>query len=297
MKIGITPLIAENFAPSNVKGLAVFDGDKKICDVDVSKMRLPALGEKLYSFGVVSDMHFAKTTASWNPDGKFDNALTCFESMGCVFCAHAGDITQTGFYTDGDTANFAPEQFARYKAVCDKHTIPVYGICGNHDSYVNPITNDLTELKAYTGNDLYYTVAQGNDLFIFLGQPQGSKPMGDDALQWLSETLEANRGKRCFVFVHPHISCGNPLGAYTSNNLFANWGTNTETFKTLLKQHKNVILIHGHSHTKFECQELDERANYTDADGFKSVHVPSLGRPRNVVDGVLSGYSDTESEG
>lgn len=296
MKIGITPLIAENFVQSNVSGLAIFDGDTKICDIDISKMRLPDLGTKLYSFGVVSDLHFAGTSAAWNPDTKFDNALTYFENMGCVFCAHAGDMTQTGFYVDGDAVNLAPEQFARYKAVCDKHSIPVYGVCGNHESYVNPITDNLTELKAYTGTDIYYSVPQGNDLFIFIGQPQENKPMGDDALQWLYETLETNRNRRCFVLVHPQISSGNPLGAYTSNNFFQGWGTKTTAFTNLLKHYKNVILIHGHSHTKFECQALDKKANYTAADGFRAVHVPSLSRPRNVVDGVLS-YADAESYG
>ena len=292
MKIGITPLIAENFAPSNVLGLAIFNGDTKICDVDISKMRLPTLGEKLYSFGIVSDLHFHRTSASWNPDGKFDNALTYFERMGCAFCTHAGDTTQTGFFVEGDTVNLAPEQFARYKAVRDKHSIPVYGICGNHESYVNPITNNLTELKAYTGTDLYYSVAQGNDLYIFLGQPQGNKPMSDEALQWLYSTLETNRNKRCFIFVHPDISSGNPLGAYTSNRLFNNWGTKTTAFTNLLKHYKNIILFHGHSHFMFECQALDNTANYTDIDGFKSVHTPSLSRPCDIIDGVRTSQDD-----
>lgn len=296
MKIGITPFIAENFAPPNIKGLAIFNGGTKICDVDISKMQLPTLGEKLYSFGFVSDLHFYKSTVAWNPDGKFDNALTYFETMRCAFCAHAGDMTQTGFYNEGDTVNFTSEQFARYKAVRDKHSIPVYGICGNHESYVVPIANNLTEMKAYTGTDLYYSVAHGNDLFIFIGQPQGDKPMTDEALQWLYETLEANRNKRCPIFVHPQLSSGNPLGAYASNNFFQGWGVKTTALENLLKHYKNTILVHGHSHTKFECQALDKKANYNAGDGFRSLHAPSISRPRIVVDGVLAA-DDTGSEG
>ena len=188
-------------------------------------------------------------------------------------------------------------QFTKYKEICDRHTIPVYGICGNHESYVNPITNNLNELKTYTGTDLHYTVTQGNDLFIFIGQPQGSTPMTDEALQWLYDTLEANRNKRCFIFVHPHISSGNPLGAYSSNPIFDWWGEKTTVFKNILSYYKNTVLFHGHSHTKFECQEVDSEANYSEKDGFKSVHIPSLGRPRKITDGVLSGYINTESEG
>ena len=297
MKIGITPLIAANFVPPNVKGLTIFNGNTKVCDVDISKMQLPNIGTKLYSLSLVSDLHFSNTSAEWNPDGKLDKALTFFESYGCVFCANAGDITQTGFFNEGDAVNFAPEQFSRYKAVCDKHSIPVYSICGNHESYVNPIINNMTELELYTGKGLYYSVSQGDDLYVFIGQPQGNRPMTDEALQWLCETLEVNRNKRCLVLVHPHLSSGNPLGAYTSNNFFQGWGTKTTAFKNLLCHYKNTILVHGHSHTKFECQALDKKANYNADDGFRSLHIPSLGRPRTVVDGALGGYDNAGSEG
>jgi predicted phosphodiesterase len=231
---------------------------------------------------------------AWNPNEKFDNALTYFETQGCVFCTHSGDITQTGLYNEGDTVNLAPQQFEVYKQICDSHTIPVYGICGNHESYVVPITNNLTELEYYTETNLYYSVEQGDDLFIFIGQPHGSRPMSDEALQWLADTLETNRNKRCFIYVHPHISSGNPQGAYTSNPIFDWWGTKTTAFKNLLNHYKNTIVFHGHTHVKFECQEVDKDSTYSTKDGFKSVHVPSLSRPRNVINGALSG-ADSES--
>ena len=147
------------------------------------------------------------------------------------------------------------------------------------------ITSNLDKWGTYTGkNVLHYSVSQGNDLFIFIGQPSGSTPMSDEALQWLYETLEANRNKRCFIFVHPDISSGNPLGKYESNRLFDGWGTKTTAFKNLLRHYKNTVLFHGHSHFMFECQELDVTANYTEKDGFRSVHVPSLSRPTDILD-------------
>ena len=289
--------IPQNTAPSGAKTIGVYDGNgKKVCTIPLGKLAQPT-GEKLYSFGLVSDMHFARVSVDWTPDTKFDNALTYFESKGCVLCAHCGDMTQTGLFSESDTENMNTAQFENYKAVCDKHSISVYGICGNHESYVVPISNNLNELKTYTGTDLYYTVSQGNDLFIFIGQPQGNTPMNDTALQWLYNTLETNRNKRCFIFVHPHISSGNALGAYTSNNIFEWWGTKTTAFKNLLAHYKNTVLFHGHSHISFKCQELDKEANYSTKDGFKSVHVSSLGRPRKITDGVLSGYLSSESEG
>lgn len=297
MSYKYTHFIPENAAPKGAKEIGVYDSTgKKVLSIPLGTLA-PVTKTKLYSFGLVSDIHLYSSEPSWNANTKFDNALTYFENEGCVFCAHSGDMTQTGLFNEGDTVNMDVGQFAKYKEICVKHTIPVYGICGNHESYVNPITNNLTELKSYTGTDLHYTVSQGNDLFIFIGQPKGNTPMTDEALQWLQEILEANKNKRCFIFVHPHISSGNPLGAYTSNPIFDWWGAKTTTFKNLLNQYKNIVLFHGHSHTKFECQELDSEANYSTKDGFKSVHIPSLGRPREIVDGELSGYLNTESEG
>lgn len=54
---------------------------------------------------------------------------------------------------------------------------------------------------------------------------------------------------------------------------------------------------------KFESQEFDKCANYTDKNGFKSVHVPSLGSPRRLLntDGdwdvvAPDGYAQPESQ-
>jgi predicted phosphodiesterase len=295
MSYKYTHFIKQNIAPNGAENIAVYnENGEKIYSIPLGRMAKPTK-QKLYSFGLVSDTHLYKTQPTWQANTKFDNALTYFENQGCVFCAISGDVTDTGFYNYGDNVNFEVGYFAKYKEICDKHNIPVYMLCGNHESYEVNIENNLTELKAYTGCDLYYTVAQGNDLFIFVGQAKETIPMSDEALQWLYTTLETNRNKRCFVFVHPDISSGNPLGVYATNRLFQNW-KHFSLFKRLLNHYKNTVLFHGHSHTKFECQELDENANYSTIDGFKSVHIPSLGRPRNVINGALSN-ADSESQG
>lgn len=277
--------IPQNTAPKGAKRIGIYDGNgKKVCNIPLGTLA-PPTGTKLYSFGLLSDIHLYKkgvAWVNWNPDGKFDDALSFFESQGCAFCAHCGDFTQTGLYDEGDKVNIVPDQFAYYKEICDKHAISVYGCCGNHESYVVPIVNNPNELVYYTGTSLHHVVTQGNDLFIFLGQPNGNTPMSDEALQFLQITLEANPNKRCFVFVHPHLTSGNPLGAYAKNPLFQNWhGLNA--FKGLLNSYPKTVLFHGHTHVKFECQEQDDVSTYSNADGFHSVHVPSLSTPRDVV--------------
>lgn len=293
MKIGITKLIPENIAPENVSSLAIFDGDTKICDIDIAKMK-PVLGEPLYSFGLLSDIHLWKTNSSSYAysNEKFDNALSFLENQNCALCVVCGDLTITGFYLRTDDADASTQtldegQFAQYKEICDKHTIPVYELMGNHESYYGmPISDNLDKMETYTGKgELSYTVAQGDDLFILCGQNHGSSVMSDEDFAWLEETLEANKDKRCFVFIHPYIEedSGDAMDV-RENSIFDYWGTaKTTNFMNLMRQYDNVILFHGHSHMKLECQELDVNANYTERNGFKSVHVPSSATPRYAV--------------
>ena len=311
MKIGTTKLIAENIAPPNAKSIVVYDGNgNMVCTIPLGRMTPPTKA-KLYSFGLVSDIHLYKDGVdwvTWNPNEKFDNALSYFENKGCTFCVVCGDLTQTGFYsrtteTDESTTYLDESQFAKYKEICDKHTIPVYEIMGNHESYYSmPITLNMvvddgeekSNLEQYTGkNVLFYTVEQGNDLFILCGQPEQNTVMSDTDYQMLVETLEANKNRRCLVFVHPYIEedSGDPLDV-RENSLFENWGAKKNSFMNLLKQHPNVVLFHGHSHMKFENQEYDVNANYTERNGFKSVHIPSLCVPREINFDTMKSQDD-----
>lgn len=294
-----THLLPQNIAPKGTKSIGVYnDKGKRIVTIPLGNLT-PVDKEKLYSFGLVSDLHITGTSVVWQPSSKFDNALSYFESENCAFCVVCGDLTNTGFYgrtdeSDASTAYLRETQFAEYKVVCDKHSITVYELCGNHESYYGmPITNNLNLLEVYTGKGvLSYTVTQGNDVFILCGQNHGSSVMSDEDFTWLGETLEVNKDKRCFVFIHSHIDdnveggiedSGNP--AYSrENSIFGYWGkTKTDNFINLLKQYPNVILFHGHTHMMFEAQEFDDEANYSEENGFKSIHVPSSGIPRRLM--------------
>lgn len=307
--------IPQNTAPVGTKTIGVYDANgKRIMSIPLGGLT-PPTKEKLYSFGIVSDLHiYPIASVAWKPETKFDNALTLFENYGCAFCVACGDLTNTGFYlrtteSQAGTEYLDERQFAKYKEICDKHTIPVYELCGNHESYYGmPVTNNLALLETYTGKDvLSYTAEQGNDLFILCGQPRDSAVMSDEDFSWLGTTLEANKDKRCFVFIHSHIDdnvkegiedSGNPAFA-RENSIFGSWGaTKTANFIALMQQYPNAILFHGHTHIKFEAQEFDKDANYTEENGFKSVHVPSCGSPRTLIsaDGTWQG-DDAGSQG
>ena len=300
-----THFIPQNIAAKGVKNIGVYDSTgKRVGTVPLGRLT-PPTKEKLYSFGLVSDIHISHyAQVAWTPESKFDNALTCFENKGCSMCIVTGDLTNTGFYlrTDENTAGteyLDERQMAKYKEICDKHTISVYELCGNHESYYSmPIANNLALLETYTGKgELSYTVEQGNDLFILCGQPRDVAVMSDDDFTWLSTTLEANKGKRCFVFIHSYIEedSGDAVD-YRENSIFDYWGaTKTNAFMDVMRQYPNAILFHGHSHMKFECQEYDDNATYTERNGFKSVHVPSVGKPRDI--NMTTGETPEDSNG
>ena len=313
-----THFIPQNIAPKGANKIVVYNSKgEKITDIPLGGLTPPDEQNKLYSFGLVSDVHislYEDSAVAWKPRTKFDKALTYFENSGCAFCCVCGDLTQTGFYcrtveSDASTTYFDERQLAKYKEICDNHpNLPVYEIAGNHESYYSmPIADNLTKWGTYTGkNVLHYTVEYQNDIFIFCGHPRGGTPMTDEAFTFLSNTLSANSNKRCFVFVHPlwnddsgdvHV---NGKGLYASHSsgggaTLSEWGKGTD-LKNLLKQYPKAVLFHGHTHIKFEEQAKDKSLNYTKKNGFHSVHISSLGRPRDIIDNALV-YAPSESQG
>lgn len=275
--------IPENTAPKGAKRIGVYKGNERICTVPLGRLT-PVGKEPLYSFGLVSDTHITMNNERNRAD--FAKAMDLFEAYGCAFACNAGDITNVGFRADGDKTTLFVDQFAEYKRICDLHpALPVYELCGNHESYVVAITENLSELETYTGQgNIAYTVTHGNDVYIFVGQSTAGLPMSYDHMQWLYEQLEENRNKRCFVFFHSFLNddSGNPLGI-RDNSLFASFTpTRLSVFKRMCEHYKNAIFFHGHSHMKFESQEFDASANYTEKNGFRSVHIPSCAMPRTL---------------
>jgi hypothetical protein len=188
-------------------------------------------------------------------------------------------------------------QIEEYKACRTSATVPVYAIAGNHDGAY--VANIETVISTYSGNPLYYTVNQGNDVFIFAGNVSSTtgQLFTRAELQWLYETLEANRNKRCFLFQHvrPDDACGNALGVY----VYDVWGGTEQTvFESLLRHYPNIIFFHGHSHLKFHMQSYSDRANYDNKFGCHSVHIPSISVPRDtasVVNPTITNiYADSE---
>lgn len=308
--------IPENTAPKGAKNIAVFNNDKKVYSIPLGRLT-PTKKEKLYSFGLLSDIHVDPNDSK--PQTKLDNAMTFFKEHGCSFLCHCGDISMTGLWypisETEHTSYYSPTQFDIFYSICNKHNMPVYGSCGNHESYngydiaktytdiygTDPtlVVNNLEKLQEYSGNGLVFTMTQGDDVFIFVGQSTQQLPMTIEHLQWLYETLEENRNKRCFVFNHSFVSkddSGNPMG-FHSLPLFEFWGsTNTKAFNDMMAHYKNTMFFHGHSHVHFSTQEQVSHAIYSTNLGYRSVHVPSSANGRRILKDEATGVYKFESK-
>ena len=65
-------LIPQNRAPKGVKRIGIYDADgKRVGTVPLGPLAFPDVGEKLYSFGALSDVHISYDTAI----GDFQRAL------------------------------------------------------------------------------------------------------------------------------------------------------------------------------------------------------------------------------
>ena len=288
--------IQKNTAPYNAKNISVFNANgNKVGAVQLGTMQIPInIGAKLYSFGALSDIHLQYDTAQ----ADFQKALTYLNGTEDVdFTCICGDLTVNGTVAELTT----------YKQYVDTYSAntPVYAIAGNHDAShtdgYTPVTLTKDGITPYTGHPLWYTFTKGNDVFIMMGQRRwdayngnNSDPFSTEELQWLYETLETNRNKRCFVFQHMMRidGCGNPYNLYAYDGLNNTQGT---VFKSLVSHYPNVIWFHGHSHTKFDMQNEVEIANYDKLFGCHSVHIPSLSVPRDVVNGAYEKmYAESE---
>lgn len=265
-------LIPTNCVPVEATVITVHNESNKQVGIIPLDNQDIKLGPKLYSFGLLADIHIGSENGEAGTAKAFD-FLT--ETAEADFICIPGDLTDAA----------TTEQFETLKKLLNAASVPVYVSTGNHDTPTYRGTDDITDdfLMYYTRYPRYYSFTKGDDVFIMFGLQSDTtgKLFGASQLEWLYDTLEENKDKRCFLFQHvfPYDEdCGNAGGFYTLDI----WGGEDEAaFYNLMERYSNVIFFHGHSHTVFEGQTVTETANYSDSTGIHSVHIPSVAKPRS----------------
>ena len=209
------------------------------------------------------------------------------------FTCIAGDLTN-----EGTTEQL--QAYGDYVKAYSPNT-PVYEVTGNHELQSRSSEAPFDFLIPYTGHSLYYSFTQGNDVFIMFGMSgwysyTQSSVFSVASLQWLYETLESNRNKRCIVFQHcPNFQgSGNPYTPVPTSDLLST-GTGP-VFKSLMEHYTNVIWFHGHTHISFEAQKDCSYANYDRMFGCQSVHIPST-MAIKTINSEGNGYNGDSSKG
>lgn len=279
-----TGLIQENVAPAEATRIGVYNAEgQREGTIELGSLAAPDLGPKLYSQASISDIHLQQESAV----DDFEKAFAYFNSLeDLLFVNVCGDLTDVG----------SAEELAYYAEMRDSNSSqPVYAVSGNHE-YWGCTTFDQSIWTEYTGHDLWYSYTQGDDVYIMVGLNGSAQPFSTSELQWLYETLEANRNKRCFVYQHifPWDGSGDAAGLNGHGDLLDN--TPGKVFLSLMSYYKNVVWFHGHSHQLFRTQEQFAVNNIDSIYGRYSVHIPSLASPR-VVDGNAQYTIFQESEG
>ena len=253
------------------------------------------LGTPLYTFGLLSDTHVdgdGDDTAHSISD--LNNAIKFFNDEGCAFITYCGDLTHDGRDVD----------FTALKSCLDTSTIPNYTIRGNHDCY-----NTVDVYKNTTGMEQDYTITKNNDLFVFLSLDNDDNGtnrtttggLTQEKVDWLTNIINTSNHQRIFLFYHFFFRNTSGDGAGRSYP-YGTIGDSTlvdyaQDFVNLVNNTPNLIFCTGHSHFKFNLQDVNINANYYHVNNnCYYIHVPSGGKPRNKIQGggVETLYAESE---
>lgn len=283
----------------------VYNGTTLIGKIKAGSAKMPELGNKLYSFGALSDVHVTYGDLART---RFKNAIKFLtDEEKVAFTCIAGDLTSSGTADQFRSYISATEEA---KSLCSRTAI-IHDTTGNHDvEQGNATISYLQEYadgkEPYARRELYYSFMQGDDLFIMFGMTGWPGKNGnsilfsDESMTWLENLINANKGRRTFLFQHcPYFVSANgivtdgigaivglppPTGGYIASR--------NHPFMKLLDENPNVILFHGHTHIPFYRQADYSGLNYAPVLG---VHIPSsaTGRIQNADGGWVNNNAES----
>ena len=305
--------------PAGVTQVMGFNGSTMVFSYDLPVGKLFDYGEKVLTFGALSDAHFGTRYGSRDiPRNAFNKAAGFLGAQAVDLIAMPGDISN-----DGSAADFSDYQVAVNSFNSSYPNIPVYTTTGNHDAsgisrwstYTSDSVNYTgTYVRKYAPNNLDFTVdVGGGNVFIFLNQQRWADDRIFEAgqLDWLAGAFAENYDKRVYFFTHQYLvnTSGDVSNGYYSYNgpMPSSEG---QRVLQLLETYPNVMMFTGHSHWMYYLQFLynhvQQKYNNTYANIFDGggqygtmVHVGSVTEPRDLL-GTNNNRTDkpgVESEG
>lgn len=242
------------------------------------------LGDKMYTFGVTSDIHLRPDNYG-NGIDDFNRTLPLLQNLGAEFIGIAGDIGYNGTTDELELYQTALNNLA---------TVPVHPVRGNHDK---PFTD--ANWQTYTGFAPNHEIVYNGDVFLFMSMDYVNNTANavetgySTGLAWLKERLARYKGARIFVFCHypPSGYSGLADGQYYG---WTSTATEDDELVSALLQTKNVILFTGHTHYRLNVEETYDSINIYRFNNSKAafIHVPSNSRPRDKDGNTVEQYSE-----
>ena len=301
MATNFTDLIKNNVAPYSASKIGVYGSDgSRVGEIPLGAFK-PNYGERLYRFGLLSDVHNEDSQSTENAQ-DFINALTELNNKESIeFICITGDLTQYSHSTGNIATEMTLYQNNLNAAGVNK---PVYVTTGNHDC---PGSTDvdyttfyqkagLSDIAPSSGATASYEVTKTHttsggttvtDHFLFLTMRRyefTSSTYYDADITWLGNKLEAYKNDRCFVFTHMFFPdyAGNLNRIYPSGNWLS--GAQLTSLKNLIDSYPRTYWFSGHSHWKWYLQKYQDKANiYPTSNSGRTtgwaVHIPSCASP------------------
>lgn len=306
-------LIKENCAPQGATGVGVYNGSTLVGTIPLSGLARPNFGNKLYSFGALSDVHTdPRDDSSYASDDDFKNALTYLKNKNVDFVTICGDLTDVGSQSQLE----AMKSIAASKGWTFGTNI--FTCMGNHEVYSKAWDNykvynrdtkafDSTEYalftiwKDITGMNKHQVVMKGGDVFVFFSL--NSAEMDSNSkyrsvylpsdIAWLYQILKIYRNKRVFLITHMFFR--SMAGNYGEGYGYPMDSQSENLLLQLLSKYQNVVWLSGHSHWRWNAQGQTEAssaakgnnydanvapANATTRNTGWTVHISSCGKPR-----------------
>ena len=302
--------------PEGAKGIAVFESDTHFKDnppavsTAVATAAIPetkrlSLGDAEVVFGAASDVH---VNYEYYDNGtrqayeKWSNTLKLFSDKGAAYVIVTGDMTGDENMSSEPTLE---KQYEDYIDLINKSDIKVenvYESVGNHGNTATGIgvfsqyTMGADEVHPYANSPYYYVVKKGasgqkDNVFVFLwmeitssGQSAKIDNFSATQIDWLAGVLEQfdNENNNVFVINHsPFLNYGAgdryKGGGYTGLTTFKSDYTQNMRLKGLLQEHRDVIVMSGHTHLT-----LYDGQNYSDVNNefARTIHMSSTCWPR-----------------
>ncbi len=229
----------------------------------------PRFGEHLFTFAVIADSHVteAEATAVGGYDidtvklgaARSRHVVHEINRLGPEFVVHLGDITHPapGSPAYEDSAN-------RFHAVYAEFECPLYLAAGNHDVGEKAFPGEplsLQQARRTVNDDMiaeyerqfqtqYYSFEHRDCLFVVMNGMIVNSGLSceDQQRQWLEALLEANQGRRVFMFSHypAYLSHADEPGHYDATD-----EPGRSWLLGLLERHGVEAYYAGHVHNFF----------------------------------------------